>query len=64
MGVPFQAIEVVLGLWDNTKEIGKKLVNVGKVICCKILEFIQRHPNLSPDLALGASVSLLTGMIP
>nr|WP_321258919.1 hypothetical protein [uncultured Pseudodesulfovibrio sp.] len=64
MGVPFQIIEVMLDLWDNTKEIGKKLVNVGKIVCCKILEFIQRHPNLSLGLALGASVSLLTGMIP
>ncbi|WFS63061.1 hypothetical protein LF599_02570 [Pseudodesulfovibrio thermohalotolerans] len=64
MGVPFQITEVMLDLWDNAREIGGKLVGIGKIICCKIIEFVQRNPNLALGVALGVSASLLTSMVP
>ena len=47
-----------------TKEIGGKLVSLGKIILIKLLDFIEKHPNLAAGIALGAAISLLTAAIP
>ncbi len=64
MGIPFQVIEVVLDLWDITEKVGNKIYNIGKILACKIIEFVQRNPNMVLGMALGAAAGVLTSMIP
>lgn len=47
-----------------TAKVGGKVLNVGKIILVKIIEFIEKHKNLAIGIALAAAVSMLIGSIP
>ena len=52
------------GLIDVTAELADQVINIGKIVLMKIIEFIKAHPNLAVGVALGAAVGLLVGAIP
>jgi hypothetical protein len=63
-GLPPEVIFRLQELWDSTKMVAGKLVHMGKIILLHVLRFIEENPNLAVGIALGASLSALTGLIP
>lgn len=65
MGLPVEAIsalkEVAL---KKANDIGGKVIEVGKIIVTKIIDFIKENPAMSIGVALGAAVGALAGFIP
>jgi hypothetical protein len=51
-------------LWEKTKQIGNEMIEVGKIIVMKIIEFLKANPKLAASLAIGAAVYLLSHAIP
>lgn len=63
--------EVTLRLHDlitRTQSISGKVISVGKIVLIKIIDFIQKHPNLvmgfGIGITLGAAVNFLVSSIP
>lgn len=63
-GVPPEVLTRMKDLWEKTKEIAGEVVEIGKIIIMKIIEFLKAHPKLAASLAIGAAVYLLTHAIP
>lgn len=64
MGMPAELVTRMEQVWATTKEIAGEIVQVGKIIVGKILEFIKANQNLSIGVAIGAAVSVVVGLIP
>lgn len=64
LGLPSEVVLRLHELATFTKKVGNKIVDIGKIVLMKIIEFIKAHPNLSTGIALGASVSLMVSAIP
>lgn len=64
MGLPSELAIRLKELLDLVKPIGDKMVSIGKIIVLKLIEFIEKHPNLATGVALGAAVSSLIASIP
>lgn len=59
--------EVALRLRDLigfTARVGEKVIDLGKVILLKLIEFVKKHPNMAIGVALGAAFSALISAIP
>lgn len=52
------------GIAEITAEVGKRVINVGKMILIKIIEFVKAHAYLAIGIAVGAAIGVLAGMIP
>lgn len=63
-GLPSEAAIRLKGLADITAEVGNQMVNVGKIILIKIIEFVKAHPNLAIGIAIGAAIGALVNMVP
>ena len=63
-GIPPEVLTRMQELWERTKEIGGEVIEVGKIIVMKIIEFLKAHPQLMASLAIGAAAFLLTQAIP
>lgn len=64
MGMPAELVTRMQQVWETTKEITGEVIQIGKIIVGKILEFIKANQNLSLGVALGAAISAIVGMIP
>lgn len=64
MGLPSEVAIRLKELLEFVKPIGEKMVSIGKIIVLKLIEFIEKHPNLATGIALGAAVSSLIASIP
>lgn len=64
LGLPSEVAIRLKELSELVKPIGKKIVSIGKIIVLKLIEFIEKHPNLAAGMALGAAVSSLIASIP
>jgi hypothetical protein len=42
--------------------VGGEIINIGKIILMKIIEFIKENPNLSVGIALGAIAGVLASV--
>lgn len=59
--------EVAIRLKDLavlTAKIGKRVINVGKMILMKIIDFVKAHPNMAVGIAIGAACGALAGSVP
>lgn len=63
-GLPLTIITRLEALWDITKTIGNTVVNIGRIIIAKIVEFIEAHPHALLSLALCAIVDAFLGQLP
>ena len=52
------------GIAEITAEVGKRVINVGKIVLLKIIEFIKAHPKMTAGIALGAAIGALVNAIP
>lgn len=64
MGLPSEVAIRLKELLEIVKPIGDKVISVGKIIALKLIEFVEKHPNLATGVALGAAVSSLISSIP
>ncbi len=51
-------------LFQQTKIIGGKLINIGRIIFAKIYQFIQDNPNMTLGTIIGAVFGFFLGMVP
>jgi hypothetical protein len=63
-GIPPEVLTRMKELWEKTKVIGNEVIEVGKILIMKIIEFLKAHPKLAASLAVGAAVYLLSHAIP
>lgn len=64
MGLPSEVAIRLKALVEIVKPIGDKMINIGKIIALKLIEFVEQHPNMAAGIALGAAVSSLIASIP
>lgn len=64
LGLPSEVAIRLKALLEIVKPIGGKMINIGKIIALKLIEFIELHPYLATGIALGAAISLLITSIP
>lgn len=64
LGLPDEAAVRLKGIAEVTAEVGKRVINVGKMILMKIIEFVKAHPNMAIGIAIGAAIGALVGLIP
>ena len=63
-GLPDEAAIRLKTVAEITAEVGKRVVNVGKLILIRIMEFVKAHPNLVIGIAIGAAIGALVNAIP
>jgi hypothetical protein len=63
-GLPADIITRLEGIWNKTKPIAGEIVQIGKIIVLKILDFIRGNSGLAIGLALGVAICTLIGTIP
>lgn len=63
-GIPPEILTRMKELWEKTKDVGGEVIEVGKIIVMKIIEFLKAHPKLASSLAIGAATYLLAHAIP
>ena len=51
-------------LFQQTKIIAGKLINIGRIVFAKIYQFIQDNPNLTLGTIIGAVFGVFLGMVP
>lgn len=64
MGLSSEVAIRLKELLEIVKPIGGKIISIGKIVVLKLIEFVEKHPNLATGVALGAAVSLLIASIP
>lgn len=63
-GLPDEIAIRFKDLADLTAKIGKSVINVGKIILIRIIDFVKAHPNMAVGIAIGAACGALTGAVP
>jgi hypothetical protein len=63
-GIPADVLTRMKDLWEVTAKIGGELIQIGKIILIKLVEFLRANPKLTASLALGAAVYFLTHAVP
>jgi ElaB/YqjD/DUF883 family membrane-anchored ribosome-binding protein len=63
-GLPDEAAIRLKTVAEITAEVGKRVINVGKMILIRIMEFVKAHPNLAIGIAIGAAIGALVNAIP
>ena len=63
-GLPDEVAIRLRELSDKARKLGGKIIEIGKIILMKIIDFVKRHPNLAIGLAIAAAVSALAASVP
>ncbi len=63
-GLPAEVAIRMKELISLTAKIGAKIVQLGKILLIKIIEFIKAHKHVAIGIALGAAISSLVAAIP
>ena len=63
-GISPEILTRMRDLWETSKVIGNEVVQIGKIIVLKLVEFLNANPRLAASLALGAAVYFLSHAIP
>jgi hypothetical protein len=61
---PAELVTRLDDLWYKTQDIGGELVNIGRIIVCKIVDFVRANPNMVIGIAIGAAAGFLVNVIP
>ena len=64
LGLSDEAAIRLKGVAEVTAEVGKRVINVGKMIVMKIIEFVKAHPNMAIGIAIGAAIGALVNTVP
>jgi len=63
-GAPLELVTRMEELWDVTKVVAGKVVNIGRVILLQIWEFVKANPTMILGAVIGAAIGSLVNMIP
>ena len=63
-GLPIEVVTRLDDLWDDTKVIAGRVITVGKIIFCRILEFIKTYPHAAIGTLIGAAIGALVNGVP
>lgn len=63
-GIPPEILIRLKDLWAATKQIGEEVIEIGKIIVSRIVDFLQANAKLTGALAVGAAAYLLTNAVP
>lgn len=64
-GLPLEAIGALTDLSMKTaKTIAGEVIDIGKIIVMKILDFVKENPTLSIGIAIGGAIGALAAFIP
>jgi uncharacterized membrane protein len=63
-GLPSEAAIRLTSLMEVTKQVGERVINIGKIVVVKLVEFARKHPNLAVGVAVGVVISLLVSSVP
>ena len=63
-GIPPELVTRLEELWKKTKVVAGEVVNIGKIIVAKIMEFLKNNPGMSLGIALGAALGAMVSLIP
>lgn len=62
--LPMEVVTRLTALWEVTKEVGGKIINVGKLVVVEFMKFIAKFPHMSIGMAIGAVIHTLVAAIP
>ena len=63
-GLPPEVVLRLEELWNLTRVVGGKTVDIGKIILARTVEFMQAHRHLVVGIALGAAFGALVNLVP
>ncbi|OBV29404.1 hypothetical protein BKN38_07250 [Helicobacter sp. CLO-3] len=63
-GLSVEMTELLLGLLEHTEKVGSKVINVGKIIVGKIVEFIHKYPATSASILAVLALNTLIASVP
>lgn len=63
-GLPDEVAIRLKAIAEITAEVGARVINVGKMILMKIIEFVKAHPKMTVGIAVGAAIGALVNAIP
>jgi hypothetical protein len=63
-GIPTELVTRLEELWEKTKVVAGEVINVGKIIVAKIMEFLKNNPGMALGIALGAVLGAMVSLIP
>ncbi len=63
-GLPTEIITRIESIWNKTKIIAGEMIQIGKIIVIKIIEFMRANSGLVLGLVMGVAISTLIGMTP
>jgi hypothetical protein len=63
-GIPLEVITRMNFLWEEVLEIGGQVINIGKIIMMKLIQFIKENPNMVIGLAIGVALGMLANAVP
>jgi len=63
-GLPSEVSIRLSDLINVTAKVADRVINIGKIILIKIVEFVKAHPNLAIGIVVGAAIGALVSMIP
>jgi hypothetical protein len=63
-GIPASISTRVQELLVITRKIGGHVINIGRILIAKIIEFVRSNPNMVIGVAIGAAVGALINVIP
>ncbi|GAB5451610.1 MAG: hypothetical protein Hals2KO_19380 [Halioglobus sp.] len=62
--IPMEIITRLNALWDVTKEVGGRIVRIGKLIVAELIRFVSEFPHFSIGMAIGAVLHSLLAAVP
>lgn len=63
-GIPPEIVTRLKVLWDQTRRMGTELIEVGKIVVRKIVEFLKAHPGFTWGTVIGAALGCLVVSVP
>jgi len=63
-GIPLEVITRMDFLWEEVLEIGGQIINIGKIIMMKLIQFIKENPNMVIGIAIGVALGMLANAVP
>lgn len=63
-GLPIEIVTRLDDLWEDTRTISGRVITVGKIIFCRIIEFIKTYPHAAIGALIGAAIGALMNGVP
>jgi hypothetical protein len=63
-GVPLEVITRMDSLWEQTALVAGQILDIGKIIIMKLIQFIKENPNMVIGLAIGIGLGMVINAIP